>query len=97
MNASDNPYLNILSSIDIVFIFEVVLSLMALLFAYDALAGEREQGTLRLVLTHSCPSRTHLTREIYQRDALPVRATVDESDPRDAFVDDNGIYLSKCR
>ena len=26
MNASDNPYLNILSSIDIVFIFEVVLS-----------------------------------------------------------------------
>ena len=52
MNASDNPYLNILSSIDIVFIFEVVLSLMALLFAYDALAGEREQGTLRLVLTH---------------------------------------------
>ena len=52
MNASDNPYLNILSSIDIVFIFEVVLSLMALLFAYDALAGEREHGTLRLVLTH---------------------------------------------
>ena len=53
MNASDNPYLNILSSIDIVFVFEVVLSLMALLFAYDALAGEREHGTLRLVLTHS--------------------------------------------
>ena len=53
MNASDNPYLNILSSIDIVFIFEVVLSLMALLFAYDALAGEREHGTLRLVLTHA--------------------------------------------
>ena len=25
---------------------------MALIFAYDALAGERERGTLRLVLTH---------------------------------------------
>ena len=44
--------LNLFSSIDIVFIFEVVLSLMALVFAYDALAGERERGTLRLVLTH---------------------------------------------
>lgn len=47
-----NPLLNLFSSIDIVFIFEVVLSLMALIFAYDALAGERERGTLRLVLTH---------------------------------------------
>ncbi len=47
-----NPLLNLFTSIDIVFIFEVVLSLMALIFAYDAIAGERERGTLRLVLTH---------------------------------------------
>ena len=52
MSGSDNPFLNIFNTIDIVFIFEVVLSLMALMFAYDALAGERERGTLRLVLTH---------------------------------------------
>ena len=52
MDSSDNSFLNIFSSIDIVFIFEVVLSLLALIFAYDALAGERESGTLRLVLTH---------------------------------------------
>ena len=52
VSGSDNPFLNIFNSIDIVFIFEVVLSLMALIFAYDALAGERERGTLRLVLTH---------------------------------------------
>ena len=52
MHGSDNPIMNIFSSIDIVFIFEVVLSLLALIFAYDALAGERERGTLRLVLTH---------------------------------------------
>ena len=51
-HGSTNPFLNLFSSIDIVFIFEVVLSLMALIFAYDALAGERERGTLRLVLTH---------------------------------------------
>ena len=49
---SDNPFMNIFTSMDIVFIFEVVLSLLALIFAYDALAGEYERGTLRLVLTH---------------------------------------------
>ncbi|MDE0556036.1 MAG: ABC transporter permease subunit, partial [Candidatus Poribacteria bacterium] len=38
------------TSIDIIFIFQFILSLIALLFAYDALAGERERGTLRLVL-----------------------------------------------
>ena len=53
MSGSDNPFLNIFNAIDITFIFEVVLSLMALIFAYDALAGERERGTLRLVLTQS--------------------------------------------
>ena len=47
-----NPLLNLFSSIDIVFIFKVVLSLIALVFAYDAIAGERERGTLRLVVTH---------------------------------------------
>ena len=59
MSGSDNPFLNVFNSIDIVFIFKVVLSLMALIFAYDALAGERERGTLRLVLTHPL-SRGHI-------------------------------------
>lgn len=47
-----NPYLNIFSQIDLSIIFQVVLSLIALLFAYDAIAGDREAGTLRLVLSH---------------------------------------------
>lgn len=47
-----NPYLNLFSTLDLVFIFQVVLSLLALLFAYDAIAGEWENGTLRLVLSH---------------------------------------------
>ena len=50
---STNALLNIFASIDIVFIFQGILSLLALVFAYDALAGERERGTLRLVLTHA--------------------------------------------
>ena len=64
MSGSDNPFLNIFNSIDIVFIFKVVLSLMALIFAYDALAGERERGTLRLVLTHPL-SRGHIVLAKY--------------------------------
>ena len=51
-HGSTDSFMGVFSSIDIVFIFEVVLSLMALIFAYDALAGEYEGGTLRLVLTH---------------------------------------------
>ena len=52
MHGSDNPFMNMFASMDIVFILEVILSLLALIFAYDALAGEYERGTLRLVLTH---------------------------------------------
>ncbi len=51
-HAADNPYFNIFTSIDIVLIFQGVLSLLALIFAYDAIAGEYEHGTLRLVLSH---------------------------------------------
>ncbi len=51
-HGADNPFLNLFNSIDIALVFQGVLSLLALVFAYDALAGERERGTLRLVLTH---------------------------------------------
>ena len=51
-HGADNPFLNLFASIDLVFIFQGILSLLALVFAYDTLAGERERGTLRLVLTH---------------------------------------------
>ena len=51
-HGTDNPFLNLFTSIDIMLVFQGVLSLLALIFAYDALAGERERGTLRLVLTH---------------------------------------------
>ena len=48
----ENPFLNLFSKIDLVLIFQVVLSLMALLFAYDAISGDWESGTLRLVISH---------------------------------------------
>ncbi len=51
-HGSSNPFMDMFASMDLVFIFQVILSLLALIFAYDALAGEYENGTLRLVLTH---------------------------------------------
>ena len=50
-HGSDNPYLNIFSSIDFTIIFQVVMSLLALLFSYDAISRKKEAGTLRLTLS----------------------------------------------
>ena len=47
-------------SIDWVFILGVVLSLVALLFTFDAIVGEKERGTLRLVMAQSLPRHTLL-------------------------------------
>jgi len=54
-HGSDNPYLAIFLSIDLATVFQVVISLLALLFAYDAISGERESGTLRLALSNAVP------------------------------------------
>ncbi len=40
---------------DYVYILNVVGSLLALIFVYDAICGEKRQGTLRLMLTHPVP------------------------------------------
>ncbi len=54
-HGSDNPYLNIFSSIDFTVICQVVMSLLALLFAYDTISREKEAGTLRLTLSCAVP------------------------------------------
>ena len=50
---SGNRFIDHFYRIDLIFIFQFVLSLLALLFAYDAIAGERETGTMRLTMSHS--------------------------------------------
>ncbi len=52
VHSSGNPFIDHFYRIDLVFIFQFVLSLLALLFAYDAIAGERENGTMRLTMSH---------------------------------------------
>ncbi len=59
-HGSDNPYLNIFSSIDFTVICQVVMSLLALLFAYDAISREKEAGTLRLALSGAVSRSTLL-------------------------------------
>ena len=47
-----NPFRYLLADIDLVSIFQILFSLLALVFAYDAIAGDRENGTLRLILVN---------------------------------------------
>ena len=55
---SDNPFLVMFLTVDVVFIFKIVLSALAILFAYNTISGEREDGTLKLVLSNSIPRDT---------------------------------------
>ena len=48
---SSNPYLAIFAFFDMVYIFQLVLGLLAILIASEAISGEKEEGTLRLMLT----------------------------------------------
>lgn len=52
---SDNPFLSIFLSVDVIFVFKIVLSALAILFAYNTISGEREDGTLKLVLSNPIP------------------------------------------
>ena len=51
-HSSGNIFIDHFYRIDLIFIFQFVLSLLALLFAYDAIAGERETGTMHLTMSH---------------------------------------------
>ena len=49
--AQGNPYQSIFPVFDASLIFRIVISVLALLVAYDAVSGERERGTLKLTLS----------------------------------------------
>ena len=50
-----DPMYGFFGTLDSVFIIKIVISLLAILFAYDAISGERERGTLKLILSNSVP------------------------------------------
>ena len=49
----DNPLSALFPTIDFLFIVTIIVSLLAIVFSYDAVSGEREQGTLKLMLSNS--------------------------------------------
>ncbi len=52
---SDDSILAVFRTFDLSLVVQAVLSLFAILFTYDAINGEREAGTLRLVLSSAVP------------------------------------------
>ena len=53
--------LSALGNLDFLFVVSTVFSLLALLFTFDAVAGEREAGTLRITLANHCRVILHAT------------------------------------
>lgn len=47
----DNPFLNAFFSIDFATVIAILISLLALVFSYDAITREREDSTMKLVFT----------------------------------------------
>jgi len=48
----DNHYMSIFPVLDASLILKIVLSLLAILISYDRISGEKERGTLRLILAN---------------------------------------------
>ena len=66
--ASNPNLLNIrpdVTKVDWAFVIGYVLSLLAILFTFDSVSGEREQGTLRLMLANSIPRHTVLLGKFF--------------------------------
>ncbi len=61
---NDDPVFAVFRFLDLDFIFQVVLSLFAILFVYNAINGEKEQGTLRLTFANAIPRDTYILGKV---------------------------------
>lgn len=55
-----NPIFTLFQPPDFVYVVNIVLSLLAILFAYDCISGEKEDQTLKLMLSNAVPRDTVL-------------------------------------
>ncbi|MBN2814070.1 MAG: ABC transporter permease subunit [Bacteroidales bacterium] len=60
----DNPFLNRFFTFDFVSVLIIIISLMAFLFTYDTCTGERESGTLKMMLSNAVSRSTILTGKL---------------------------------
>jgi len=58
--SGEESILSVFGKLDFLFIIQMVVSLIVLLFASDMIAGEKEMGTLRAILANSAPRHTLL-------------------------------------
>ena len=56
----ENPLFAVFKFLDLEFIFQIILSLFAILFAYNAINGEKEMGTLKLSFANSLPKDSYI-------------------------------------
>jgi|CXWL01.1.fsa_nt_gi ABC-type transport system involved in multi-copper enzyme maturation permease subunit len=63
-NVGDGPILALFGELDPTYIVGMILSLFALLFAFDSISGEKERGTLKLLLANSVPRDTVLVGKL---------------------------------
>jgi len=61
---SDDPIFAVFRILDFSIIVQVVFSLFAILFTFDAVNGEKESGTLRLVCSNAVPRARYLIAKI---------------------------------
>ena len=50
-----NPVIYLFPHVDLLFFTGIVMSLLAVAFSYDAISGEKEAGTLKLLMSYSVP------------------------------------------
>jgi ABC-type transport system involved in multi-copper enzyme maturation permease subunit len=60
----DDPVYAVFRFLDLDFVFQIVLSLFAILFAYDAVSGEKERGTLRLSFANAVPRSRYIVGKL---------------------------------
>ena len=60
----EDPIFAVFRFLDLEFIIQIVLSLFAILFAYDAVNGEKERGTLRLTFANAVPRSSYILGKI---------------------------------
>jgi ABC-type transport system involved in multi-copper enzyme maturation permease subunit len=61
---NEDPIFAVFRFLDLSFIFQVVLSLFAILLGYDAICGEKERGTLRLTFANAVPRATYISAKL---------------------------------
>ena len=57
---SEQPVFAVFRFLDLQFVFQIILSLFAILFAFDAVNGEKERGTLSLSFANAVPRASYI-------------------------------------